>query len=34
MERMEKRPQTEAVGCIIAEFRILRWELRFNLKEE
>jgi hypothetical protein len=27
-------PQTEALGCIVVEFRILRWELRFNLKEE
>jgi hypothetical protein len=34
MARMEKHPQTEAVGCIVVEFRIIRWELRFNLKEE
>jgi hypothetical protein len=27
-------PKREALGCIVVEFRILRWELRFNLKEE
>jgi len=34
MEKIEKYPQTEAVGCIVVGFRILRWKLRFNLKEE